>query len=78
MLKVSIDDAAKDLRSLLERVSSGEAVVLLEHNKEVARIIPPPTREQWLARKRAFRESLHLTGESLSTTILKTRQGERI
>ncbi|MDX2216585.1 MAG: type II toxin-antitoxin system Phd/YefM family antitoxin [Oculatellaceae cyanobacterium bins.114] len=78
MLKVSIEDAAKDLRSLLERVSGGEAVILLEHNKEVARIIPPPTREQWLARRRTLRESLHSTGEALSVTILKSRQGERI
>ncbi|WP_309229659.1 ribonuclease HI [Oscillatoria sp. FACHB-1407] len=44
MLKVSIEDAAKDLRSLLERVSSGEAIILMNQDKEVAHLIPPPER----------------------------------
>ncbi|MDX2216587.1 MAG: ribonuclease HI [Oculatellaceae cyanobacterium bins.114] len=45
MLKVSIEDAAKDLRSLLERVSSGEAIVLMDQDQEVARIIPPESHQ---------------------------------
>lgn len=46
MLKVSIEDAAKDLRSLLKRVSSGEVVILTDQDQEVAHLIPPPESHQ--------------------------------
>jgi antitoxin (DNA-binding transcriptional repressor) of toxin-antitoxin stability system len=77
MLKISVEEATGQLRALLERVARGEEVILVEQDREVARLIPPPSREQWLTHARQFRESLPVQGESLSTTVIRVRQEER-
>ncbi len=77
MLRVSVEAAAANLQGLLEQVAKGEEVILVEHEREVARLVPPPSREQWLARTKQFRQSLHVTGKALSTTVMDDRQGER-
>lgn len=77
MLKVSVEHASLQLKSLLERVSLGEVVILTEKNQEVARLIPPQNRDQWLARTKVFRESLQVQGEALSATIIKAREEDR-
>jgi prevent-host-death family protein len=77
MLRISVQEAASQLGSLLERVARGEEVILIEQNKEVARLVPPLGREQWLSRTRQFRTSLQVQGEALSATVMKARQEER-
>ncbi|KAM3116327.1 type II toxin-antitoxin system Phd/YefM family antitoxin [Phormidesmis sp. 146-33] len=77
MLKISVDHAAGQLKALLERVSRGEEVILVEQDREVARLVPPLGREQWLNRTRQFRESLQVQGEALSATVMQARQEER-
>lgn len=76
MVKIDVEEAARNLKSLLEQVAQGEEVILVEQDKEVARLVPPQTREQWLARSKAFRESLQVKGEPLSATVIRARQGE--
>ena len=41
MHRVSVRDARSHLRSIVNRVSAGEEVVILRRGKEVARIGPP-------------------------------------
>jgi antitoxin (DNA-binding transcriptional repressor) of toxin-antitoxin stability system len=50
MVKVNVEEAASQLRALLQRVAEGEEVILVEQDQEVARLVPPPGREEWLAR----------------------------
>ena len=41
MLKISVEEAAINLKNLLEQVAKGEEVILLEQDKIVARLVPP-------------------------------------
>ena len=77
MLRISVEEAARNLKALLERVAKGEEVVLLEQEKAIARLVPLQQKEQWLASTREFRDSLPVKGESLSTTVISVREQER-
>jgi len=77
VLRISVEEAAKNLKSLLERVARGEEVILLEQDKAVARLVPPLQKEQRLASMKEFRDSLAIKGESLSATIMNARIEER-
>ena len=77
MSKVSVEEAARNLKALLEQVAAGEEVILVEQDKPVARLVPPSTKEDLLAEMKQFRESLSVTGEPLSQTVIKARQEER-
>jgi antitoxin (DNA-binding transcriptional repressor) of toxin-antitoxin stability system len=77
MLRISVEEAATTLKALLAQVAQGEEVILIEHDQEVARLIPPQTKDQWLANTKAFRASLNVQGEALSATVIQERQGER-
>ena len=77
MFKIGVKDVADQLKTLLERVAKGEEVILVEQDREVARLVPPPRRDQWLTRTRQFREALQIQGESLSTTVIRAGQEDR-
>ncbi|MDZ8221400.1 hypothetical protein [Nostoc sp. ChiVER01] len=77
MLRISVEEAAMNLKSLLELVAKGEEVILLEQDKAVARLVPPLQKEGRLASMKQFRDSLGIKGESLSTTVINTRIEER-
>ncbi|BDI14562.1 hypothetical protein ANSO36C_03640 [Nostoc cf. commune SO-36] len=76
MLRISVEEAAMNLKSLLERVARGEEVILLEQHKAVARLVPPLQKER-LASMKQFRDSLAIKGEPLSTTVLNARTEQR-
>ncbi|WP_374866086.1 type II toxin-antitoxin system Phd/YefM family antitoxin [Pelatocladus sp. BLCC-F211] len=76
-MKISVEEAAVNLKTLLEQVAKGEEVILLEQNKVVARLVPPQQKEQRLASMKQFRDALTVTGESLSATVVNARQEER-
>ncbi|MGJ3246962.1 MAG: type II toxin-antitoxin system Phd/YefM family antitoxin [Elainellaceae cyanobacterium] len=77
MAKVSVEEARQNLIALLERVSAGEEILIHQHNKIIARLVPPENRRAWLSDLRSFRESLDVTVPSLSATVVEMRQGER-
>ncbi|MEH1936799.1 MAG: type II toxin-antitoxin system Phd/YefM family antitoxin [Nostoc sp.] len=77
MLRISVEEAAMNLKSLLERVARGEEVILLDQDKAVARLVPFRQKEQRLATMKKFRESLAIKGESLSATVINARIEER-
>ena len=77
MLRISVEEAARNLKELLERVAKGEEVILVDQEKAVARIVPLQQKEQWLARTKEFRDSLQVKGEPLSVTVINERQQER-
>jgi antitoxin (DNA-binding transcriptional repressor) of toxin-antitoxin stability system len=74
MLKVSIENALRDFKPLLERVAQGEEVILCEQDRAFAKLVPLQSREQLLADMQEFRDSLKVSGEALSSTIIKSRQ----
>ncbi|MCP6757870.1 MAG: type II toxin-antitoxin system Phd/YefM family antitoxin [Fischerella sp. CENA71] len=76
-MKISVEEAAANLKTLLEQVAKGEEVILLEQNKVVARLVPPQEKEQRLVSMKQFRDALTVTGESLSATVVNARQEER-
>lgn len=77
MLKISVEEAALNLKHLLKQVAKGEEVILLEENQIVARLVPPQNKEQRLASLKKFRDALAVKGEPLSETIINTRIEER-
>lgn len=77
MLRVSVEQVADQLPMLLERVAEGEEVILVVQDREVARLVPPAGREEWLTRTKQFRNSLRVQGEALSATVVRERQEER-
>jgi antitoxin (DNA-binding transcriptional repressor) of toxin-antitoxin stability system len=77
MLKVTVEEALRDLKSLLEQVAQGEEVILCEQDKAFAKLVPLKSRERWLADMAEFRGSLQVSGEALSSTIVKGRQEDR-
>ncbi|WP_335236874.1 type II toxin-antitoxin system Phd/YefM family antitoxin [Nostoc sp.] len=77
MLRISVEEAAMNLKSLLELVARGEEVILLDQDKVVARLVPPLQKEQRLVTMKKFRESLAIKGESLSATVINARIEER-
>ena len=77
MSKVSVEEAARNLKALLERVAAGEEIILVEQDQQVARLVPLSTKEELLANTKKFRNSLPCIGEPLSQTVIKARQEER-
>ncbi|MEH2127889.1 type II toxin-antitoxin system Phd/YefM family antitoxin [Nostoc sp.] len=77
MLRISIEEAAINLKSFLEQVARGEEVILLEQDKAVARLVPLLQKEQRLANMKQFRDSLAIEGESLSATVINARTEKR-
>ena len=77
MFRVSVEEATRNLKALLERVAKGEEVIIVEQGKAVACLVPLQAKQQWLASMEVFRDSLQVEGEPLSTTVIKARQEER-
>ncbi len=77
MRAVSVAEARRTLRALLDEVARGREVAVLRRGKEVARIIPPPERHRRLPSLASFRASLKPKGEPLSQAVLRTRREER-
>ncbi|MCC5626373.1 type II toxin-antitoxin system Phd/YefM family antitoxin [Nostoc sp. CHAB 5715] len=76
MLRISVEEAAMNLKSLLERVARGEEVILLDQDKAIARLVPLLQKEEQLASMKQFRNSLSIKGESLSATVINARTEE--
>jgi len=75
---VSVRAARAALPTLLKQVAAGEEVVILRHGKAVARLVPPARKRRRLPDLSAFRASLQVKGEPLSTTIIAGRREERL
>ncbi len=74
MLKVTVEEALRNLKPLLEQAALGEEIILCEQDKAFAKLVPLQSRERLLADMQDFRASLQVRGESLSSTIIKARQ----
>ncbi|MFB2974267.1 type II toxin-antitoxin system Phd/YefM family antitoxin [Aerosakkonema sp. BLCC-F183] len=77
MSKITVEEASQNLQAILEQVAKGEEVSLWQDGKVVARLVPPLTKEEWLAKMDKFRASIQIKGEPMSQTVIKLRQEER-
>jgi antitoxin (DNA-binding transcriptional repressor) of toxin-antitoxin stability system len=77
MLKVTVEEAAQNLKTILSQVAKGEKVILVESNQPIASLSPLSKKEQWLLDTKRFRDSLQVTGESLSATVINARREDK-
>ncbi len=77
MPAISVEEAKQSLQAILEKVAKGEEVTILQEGQVVARVVPPLSKEQRLARRKAFRNSINVQGEPMSATVIRLREEAR-
>ena len=77
MPAISVEEAKQSLQAILEKVALGEEVTIVQSGKVVARVVPPLSKEQRLARSKAFRNSINVKGEPMSATVIRLREEAR-
>ena len=77
MKTVSVAEARKRLKALLDEVSSGHEVSVVRRGQEVARLVPPKRRGRRLPALGSFRASIRVTGEPVSRVVVRTRREGR-
>jgi prevent-host-death family protein len=79
MERIGIDDARSKLSELIERVQSGEEVVLTRHGEPVARLVPEKRRQKRsraaaVARIRALARKLDIRDVDIRKLIEESRR----
>ena len=77
MKRVSVAEARRTLKALLDEVSSGHQVSVVRRGREVARLVPPTRERRRLPALGAFRASIRVRGEPVSRTIVRARRETR-
>lgn len=77
MRKVNVRDARAGLPALLNKVARGEEIVIQRRGKAAARLVPPIRSRMHLPDLTAFRASIRVKGQPMSTTVVKARREER-
>lgn len=75
MIKANVREARQNLSHLLDQVENGEEVIISRRNHIVARIIPYVEQKtlKSLPMLKTFRDSIEVTGKSLSQMISDER-----
>jgi len=70
--------ARGNFRDLLNRVAAGDEVVITRRGADIARVVPAKSpRRAALSSHKALRESIRLSGEPMSKTVIRLRREER-
>ena len=77
MRTVSVAEARRTLKALLDEVSSGHQVSVVRRGREVARLVPPKPRGRRLPALGPFRASIRVTGEPVSRAVVRARREAR-
>ncbi len=77
MKTVSVAEARRKLKALLDEVSSGHQVSVVRRGREVARLMPPTRRRRRLPALGSFRASIRVTGEPMSRAVVRGRREVR-
>jgi prevent-host-death family protein len=78
MRRVSVAEARRTLRALLDEVSAGHEVLVVRRGQEVARLVPPkPSRRRRLPPLASFRASIRVKGEPMSGLVVRARRESR-
>ncbi len=76
MLEVNIRDARANLSALLDRVETGEEIIIKRRGKAIAKIVSPQT-NCMLPSLKDFRSSIKISGKSMSQSIVDARKEDR-
>jgi len=76
-MEINVKDARSRLSFLLDQVEVGGEVTILRRGKEVARLVPPRGEGKALPGLKEFRSSIKITGEPLSSVVIRGREEER-
>jgi len=74
---VSVAEARRALRALLDEVAAGHEVAVVRRGREVARLVPPRRRGRRLPALRSFRATIRVTGKPVSQAVLRARREGR-
>jgi prevent-host-death family protein len=77
MKTVSVAEARRKFKTLLDEVSSGHEVSVVRRGQEVARLVPPKQKRRRLPPLGTFRASIRVTGEPVSQTVIRSRREAR-
>ena len=77
MKAVSVAEARRRLKALLDEVSAGHEVSVVRRGREVARLVAPRRDGRRLPAQGSFRASLRVTGEPVSRTVVRARRDGR-
>lgn len=77
MKTVSVAEARRRLKALLDEVSAGRQVSVVRRGREVARLVPPRRRGRRLPALDSFRASIRVTGEPVSRAVVRARRDAR-
>jgi prevent-host-death family protein len=77
MKTVSVAEARRTLKTLLDEVSSGEEVSVVRRGREVARLVPPKRKRRRLPPLSSFRASIRVTGEPVGQAVIRGRREGR-
>ncbi len=77
MKTVSVAEARRRLKALLDEVLSGHQVSVVRRGREVARLVPPRRRGRRLPALGSFRASIRVTGEPVSRAVVRARRDAR-
>ena len=77
MKTVSVAEARRKLKILLDEVSAGNEVSVVRRGREVARLVPPKREGGRLPALSSFRASIRLAGQAMSRAVVRSRREGR-
>jgi prevent-host-death family protein len=77
MRAVSVAEARRKLKTLLDEVSSGQEIAVVRRGREVARLIPPKRKARRLPALDSLRASIRVKGEPVSRAVVRARRDGR-
>ena len=77
MTTVSVAEARKRLKALLDEVASGHEVSVVRRGREVARLVPPRRTSGRLPALESFRASIRVRAGRGRSTVSRLRQDAR-
>jgi len=76
-MDINIKEAKTKIGALLDRSQKGEEVIIMRRGKRIAKLVPVDDTDKRLPDLRAFRNSIAVKGELVSTTVIQGRNEER-
>lgn len=77
MASVSVKETRRQLKTLLDRVETGETISIARRGAVIAKLTPPARRPRRLPSLSALRRSIKRKGRSLSSSVIRARLEER-
>ncbi len=77
MEDVSVNEARRNFKEILDRVMVGEEITIARHGRPIARIVPVNPRRRRLPDMTEFHKSIKYTGKPFSQMVIEERAKDR-